>query len=254
MDVEETEATVSFFSGVDYLHFLKTLNDELRPSTYLEIGTNSGESLARVSCDAVCVDPNFVFTGNPAGTRRRTLLHQMGSDDFFRDYNTFDIFPKGIDLAFLDGLHWFEFLLRDFINTESYVHPGSIILLHDCLPVNTRLAERVMRLDPSEDPRTRGGWTGDVWKMLPVLRQYRPDLRVRLIDCPPTGLVAITGLDPKSDILRSSYNAILAEFEHVDLDAFGVGKLHGLFPKVDSRALIGGHQVTSFFSLGLRTF
>ncbi len=33
-------------------------------------------------------------------------------------------------------------------------------------------------------------WTGDVWKLIPILQRYRPDLQLTLFDAPPSGLVA----------------------------------------------------------------
>ena len=192
------------FQGVPYLHFIGTVCKTLSPRTYIEIGTNTGGSLTQIDCDAVCIDPEFRFASNPAGKRTRTLLFQMSSDDFFRCYDLGALLPEGVDLAFLDGMHRFEFLLRDLINIETYCGNRSLVLLHDCLPTNPRMAERTPRHEKDEDLTTRHSWTGDVWKLLPILKKYRPDLRIHLIDCPPTGLVAITNLHAKNTILSDS--------------------------------------------------
>lgn len=159
---EEVKVYAERLKGVDYKDFIREYARRVNAESYLEIGTDSGDSLEQVECDAVCVDPSFRFRGNPAGKRKRTLLFQMTSDDFFGRYDLKDIFPQGVDLAFLDGLHHWEVLLRDFINTEKFCHIDSTILLHDCLPLNIRMAERVFRIDESEDQSTRGAWTGDV--------------------------------------------------------------------------------------------
>jgi hypothetical protein len=39
-----------------------------------------------------------------------------------------------IDRAFIDGMHCFEFVLRDFINTERYMSWTSVIVFNDVLP------------------------------------------------------------------------------------------------------------------------
>jgi len=60
-------------------------------------------------------------------------------------------------------------------------------------------------------------WTGDVWKVLPVLKQYRKDLSITLLDCAPTGLVLVSNLNPESTVLADAYNDIAAGFPG-DLD------------------------------------
>src|SRR5205807_717979 len=139
------------------------------------------------------------------------------SDEFFRSHTIRQFFPNGPDIAFLDGMHRFEYLLRDFINTERECHSRSLILMHDCLPTNERMAERSPRIDETEAHETRGCWTGDVWRMLPILRRHRPDLRLLVLDCPPTGLVACTHLNPESRLLSQNYHAIVDEFVQIEL-------------------------------------
>ena len=121
-------------------------------------------------------------------------------------------------MAFLNGMHLFECLLRDFIGTEAACHPRSLILLHDCVPSNTRMALRQYQPGDSCEGDTAGWFTGDVWKLLPILREYRPDLRLHVLDCPPTGLVAITGLDPASSVLADRYHEIVDQHAATVLD------------------------------------
>jgi hypothetical protein len=224
-------------SGVQYLEFLELLAKSLCPTSYMEIGTAEGTSLAKMKCDALCIDPNFRIATAPALTRRRTLFHQMTSDEFFATYNVRDIFPAGPDICFLDGLHRFEFLLRDFINIEAICRRNSLILMHDCLPVNERMAERTMRIDEGEDPSTRSAWTGDVWRILPTLKQHRPDLRIMALDCGPTGLIACTHLDPDSGILARNYDRIVDDGMNLSLGSLGVDQLWRMFPMMDTRRL-----------------
>ena len=173
----------------------------------------------------------------------------MPADDFFSRYDVLRIFPNGLDVAFLDGMHHFEFLLRDFINTERCCRTDSLVLMHDCLPANLRMAEREVRIHPDEDAETRWQWTGDVWRLLPALEKHRPDLRVIFLDCPPTGLVAITNLDPRSTKLQQAYESVLDEFGAVDLSSYGLKRLWSLFPTLDTRDLVATGTIGSFFSL-----
>ena len=237
-------------AGAWYLDFLSVLNAHLAPQSYLEIGTHSGDSLARITCDAIAIDPEFRIASNPAGQRRRTFLFQMTSDAFFREHSVRAFFPGGVDLAFLDGMHRFEFLLRDFINTEAAAHHRSLILLHDCLPRNARMARRLFELGSAEDGDLAGAWTGDIWKLLPILQEYRPDLSVMPLDCPPTGLIAIMRLDPASNVLNRHYHEILARFRAETIESFGLVRLWSLYPLVDSLPLFQNpHDLTAAFGV-----
>jgi hypothetical protein len=128
----------------------------------------------------------------------------MTSDDFFARADLKAEFSgASIDLAFIDGLHLFEQSLRDFINVERHCGPRSVVLVHDCLP-----------LDPISAARERAAafWTGDVWKTVAILKRWRPDLEIRTVATWPSGLAVITRLDPASRVLDENYEAIVAQF------------------------------------------
>jgi hypothetical protein len=235
--------------GVGYVEFLSEMARRLDARSYLEIGTSHGVSLAGITCDSVSIDPAYRIDRNAIGAKKRAFFFQMTSDAFFAAHDLAAFLPGGPDLAFLDGLHRFEFVLRDFINTERHCHPRSIILLHDCLPTNERMAERTLRIDETEPVETRTSWTGDVWRMLPILKKHRPDLRILMLDCPPTGLVACSRLDPGSDALARSYHAILDEFAGLALSAFGLARLWKTFPMVSSREILAEATLTSVFTV-----
>ena len=223
--------------GVFYQWFLPLLNEHLAPRSYFEIGTHTGGSLAAFSCDAICVDVDFQLTANVTGRRARTLLYQMSADAFFASHDLRRDFPTGPDICFLDGLHYCEVLLRDFINAERSCHAGSLILLHDCLPTNVRMAQRERVVDEAEPEATRYHWAGDVWRVIRALRRHRPDLHVRLLDCPPTGLVACTGLDPRSGVLAERYAMIVDEMLAEKLPVIGLESVWNTYPLIGSAAL-----------------
>jgi hypothetical protein len=212
-------------TGVQYIKFLKFLAEQQTPASYLEVGTRNGESAAQLDCDMICIDPNFALNFNVMKKRRRSLMFQTTSDEFFASTDVRQIYPQGIDMAFLDGLHLYEFLLRDFMNTEKYCHKNSVVLLHDCLPFRKEITNRV---------QTPGAWTGDVWKVLKILKKYRPEVNVIFFDCPPTGLVACTNLDPNSTVLADSYDKIVAEFADAKLPE----DLFALYPRIDTKVLV----------------
>ncbi len=225
-------------TGVNYLSFFEAINLYLRPKSYFEIGTQSGISVSRFTCDAVCVDPEYRLDRDVVGSRRKTLLYQMSSDEFFKTESLSALLPGGPNVSFLDGMHRFEYLLRDFINTERSSGQNSVVFIHDCLPSNLRMALRTHEEGDESEGEFRHAWTGDVWKIAPILKNYRPDLEINFIDCPPTGLVSVTGLDSSSAILKDSYFKIVEEFRQLDLPSFGFTELWSSFRMIDSRELM----------------
>ena len=170
-----------------YLEVLKALHDRLSPTTYLEIGVSRGASLALARCRAVAIDPAFSVTEELDGD---VCLIRSTSDDFFATQQLAD-HTRGlpVDLAFIDGMHLFEFALRDFINVERHATDRSVIVLDDMLP---RDADEAARARHTQD------WTGDVFRLTGVLRRYRPELIVLPLDAEPTGMLLVAGLDPES--------------------------------------------------------
>jgi hypothetical protein len=143
-----------------------------------------------------------------------------------------------IDFAFLDGMHLFEFQLRDFINVERHCRRNSLIVLHDCVPTDLYLACR-HREDEALRGTTRiaGGWCGDVWKMVLILREYRPDLRIYGFDAALTGMVIVTNLDPQSQELSDRYVEAVETFGALDLGEYGLQRYLDELALKDARVL-----------------
>jgi hypothetical protein len=212
-------------SGIDYADFLARYIRESGARTYLEIGVNDGASLSRVQADtAIGVDPSFSLAFNVAGSKRAVHLFQETSDAFFASPEA-RAWTGGIDFAFLDGMHLVEYLLRDFFNTEALCTSKSIIAMHDCMPFTAAMIARDNRRELRTDPHA-DAWTGDVWKIVPILKKHRPDLRVALVDCFPTGLVCVSNLDPISTVLKDSYAAIVGEFLPMSNDEAALAKFY----------------------------
>ncbi|HVI32341.1 class I SAM-dependent methyltransferase [Phenylobacterium sp.] len=203
--------------GPPYRDFVRYVTLVTRARRYMEVGVRNGFTLGKVDCASVGVDPKFVFDRDVMGNKPSLHLYQMTSDDYFRDHDPRAVLGGPVDVAFLDGMHLFEFLLRDFMNTERVCHPGSVILLDDCLPVNIEMTEREHRPELRADRQIAGWWTGDVWKVVSILRAYRPELRIAAFDVIPTGSIAVSGLDPHSTVLADAYDEILARYGPEDL-------------------------------------
>jgi hypothetical protein len=214
------------FSGHYYTKFLAELCRRRNTRYYLEIGVMSGESLAGITCEvAIGVDPSLALAENVATGKSTVHLYQMTSDKFFSEVNVRSVLGDDLDMAFLDGLHLFEVLLRDFYNTESVCSSESLIAIHDCMPLAPEMMERDLATGVPDGP-FKGYWTGDVWKLIPILKKHRPDLNVSLVDCPPTGLVLVTSLDPNSRVLQERYPDIVQEFASVPNDGPSMRRLY----------------------------
>jgi len=187
---------------------LKAIHEHLVPRTYVEIGVADGASLAMAPPQTLTVGIDPVLEQRPLQQARGAKLFAMTSDRFFAEHDLAAVLDGApLDLAFIDGMHHFEFALRDFMNLERFCESGSVILLHDCYPGDAAIASRIPR---------RGWWAGDVWKVVVLLKEYRPDLGISVVDVPPTGLGVLTGMNPGSTVLADHYAEITARF--VDLD------------------------------------
>lgn len=180
-----------------YLDFLAQLHERLAPPTYLEIGIRHGVSLALTRSVAVGIDPHYRLREPlPPDV---TLFRETSDEYFERDDPLEALDDRRIGLSFIDGLHLAEFALRDFVNVERHADWTSVIVFDDIFPADAEMAAR--------DRQTRL-WTGDVYKVLAILADHRPDLICLRVDTEPTGLLLVLGADPHSTVLRDRYDAL----------------------------------------------
>ena len=126
-------------------------NQSLSKINYLEIGCFNNENFNQIDnlrIKKYGVDPE------KGGNIRQS------SDDFFR--NNKDKFH----CIFIDGLHIYNQVQRDLINSIECLHEGGYIIMHDCIPRNY-IEQNVPRF-PGNLP-----WTGDVWKVCVELNKSR---------------------------------------------------------------------------------
>jgi GT2 family glycosyltransferase/predicted O-methyltransferase YrrM len=195
--------------------FLDQLHELVKPKQYLEIGVQYGISLrlARPGTVAIGIDPDPRTAAPPNG-----WIFPVTSDAFFADVPV-NVLAHPIDFAFIDGMHLVEYALRDFINCEERSHPYGVIALDDVLPYSPDIAHR--------EPLP-GDWAGDVWKLWPILAEYRPELKITMVDVEPTGLMIVQGLDPVDGPRRllAHYDEICATWaREVDDGNFTTGVL-----------------------------
>lgn len=191
--------------------------------TYLEIGIDAAESFMRIQAERkIGIDPiptrnlidqmlnaldidYFSYSLSESSRENRLViasrtyrptenvpmnesgeLFYMTSDAFFQQKAGQLFNEKGIDVAFIDGLHTDEQTYKDVMNVLDYLNDDGVILLHDCNPPTESSAfpaaswEEAARANPEG---WNGSWCGDVWKTVVRLRSTRDDLRVFVLDC-----------------------------------------------------------------------
>ena len=199
--------------------FLRDLHQVSAPRNYLEIGVSDGRSLTLSEVPSIGIDPSLRVTTQ---LHRDVKLVRATSDDFFartdpirhlrserhvlrgllrgRAPLAHDRDGTTLDLVFIDGMHLFEYALRDFMNVERFAAWTSVIVFDDMLPRDVDEAAR--------DRHTKF-WAGDVYKVIEVLRRYRPELVILPVDTQPTGTLVVMGADPANRVLQTAYDQIV---------------------------------------------
>ena len=146
--VENFKGKLEYNFPSDYYRWdlIKYLINKYNYIDYLEIGCDQDQLFSKIDIqNKVGVDP--VSGGN----LRKT------SDEFFKANN------KKFDLVFIDGLHTYEQVKKDIINSLDCLKENGVVLVHDCMP--DCMSKQAV-------PRYRMTWNGDVWKAIVDLRHY----------------------------------------------------------------------------------
>lgn len=139
----------NFPSNKSRMDLVQEIIDKKKFNSYLEIGCDDDFLFSKVKInEKIGVDP--VSGGNFKGT----------SDKFFQQNSVF------FDCIFIDGLHEYNQVYKDIMNSINYLKEDGCIILHDCLP--TSIHQQAV-------PRYKSSWTGDVWKAIVNIRT-KPEL------------------------------------------------------------------------------
>jgi hypothetical protein len=147
---------------------------------YLEIGVSTGTTFLDVDIPRrTGVDPAFAFDYE-AAANRETLLLQQTSDSFFAVQPKLSVY----DVVFIDGLHTFEQVVRDFNNTILHTHRKSIVILDDTFPDDAYSAHPdlgAVRRYRKSIGSGAASWHGDIFKAVFYLHDFWPALNYRTI-------------------------------------------------------------------------
>jgi Methyltransferase domain len=207
---EHLNESLRHLPGPAYYQVLNTIHRILEPANYLEIGVHKGISLeqARRGTPCIGIDPSPTIEHK---LQTEAKIYELTSDEFFARYDPTELFGGPLELAFIDGLHLYEQVLRDFINVEAHSTSDTVVLLHDCLPLDAVTASR---------ERTTDFYSGDVWKAALVLRRLRPELEMVTVRTAPTGLCLVRGLDPADPRLEGAMSEITPTYTGLGYDYY----------------------------------
>jgi len=126
---------------------IQKIIDKKKYEDYLEIGCDKDSNFSKIKIkNKMGVDP--LSGGNI----------KMTSNVFFKNNKIF------FDCIFIDGLHIYEQVREDILNSIKFLNPNGIIILHDCLPL--KIWNQIV-------PKIYGHWNGDVWKAIVEARTMR---------------------------------------------------------------------------------
>lgn len=200
-----------------YFDVLRDLHQAISPSLYVEIGIRHGRSLSLAQGKAIGIDPAPDLKFDISS---QADIFTMPSDQFFRDEATARL-AANVDMAFIDGMHLFEYALRDFMNIELLATPDTLVIIDDIFPNH-----------PTQAARTRSTrvWTGDVWKLQACLTELRPDLLLLPLNTHPSGLLLVAGLNPSNRVLWDHYNPTVRLFSEMEVPASVINREYAASP------------------------
>ena len=161
------------FDNVYRWDLIEHLDNKYKFSNYLEIGCNDDELFSKIKTkNKISIDP--VIGGNI----------KITSDDFFLQNKL------KFDCVFIDGLHIYDQVKRDIVNSSKFLNDNGFILVHDCLPRS---------ISSQAVPRYKLTWNGDVWKAIVDLRR---DPNLEIFTCLADEGISIIQKKKNSNILK----------------------------------------------------
>ncbi len=154
---------------------LNRIAENCNSKDYLEVGVQGGVTFNAVKIsNRDAVDPNFLFETSDFATET-VRFFPMTSDAFFADRC-----DKTYDLIFLDGLHTFTQCFRDFCAALQVLNDGGVIVIDDTVPGDffSSLETQELAISAREEHGLKGrAWTGDVFKVIPAIHNFFPNLQ-----------------------------------------------------------------------------
>jgi hypothetical protein len=196
---------------MDYVQFLALMKRILRPHTYIEVGIGEGATFFSdpVPEFVIGIDPNLQFGATLASRTpncRGMVIMRSSSDEAFAEFSSHNTLgDHKADMAFVDGLHHSDVVLRDIANCARVSRENALIFVHDVFPGNEAQASR---------QPIAGAWMGDVYKVVPVivrLLHWVPTLLIK--DIAPSGMFILRATGDIYGSIFNRYQMLVAAME-----------------------------------------
>lgn len=165
-NMEETK--IKFIENARY-ELINILIDKYEFNDYLEIGYQQGINYNKINIkNKTAVDPsplmnistNDVDIINGIYVERKNNLYLTTSDLFFQK------FTYKYDIIFIDGLHTYDQVKKDFDNSIKSLNPNGVIVLHDMNPDDVFYNGSIITGEERSKSFDEGGqWNGDCFKL-----------------------------------------------------------------------------------------
>jgi glycosyltransferase involved in cell wall biosynthesis len=132
-------------------------------SNYLEIGIEYGYTFNKTHfLNKTGVDPDPKFEASNG-----QIIFKLTSDDYFDTLNK-NVTINNTDIIFIDGMHHYENVVKDFNNSLKILSQNGTIFIDDCIPLNYNEQLKIPRKHYYDNGILKYGeeWTGDVWKVM----------------------------------------------------------------------------------------
>jgi glycosyltransferase involved in cell wall biosynthesis len=165
-NINKLSYNTSFNSRHDIINAFTNKNNK-----YLEIGVEYGYTFNNthfVSKTGVDPDPKF----------DNISLIKHTSNDYFKSINQNDKF----DVIFIDGMHHYDNVKQDFINSLLHLNDNGIIFIDDCIPLNynEQLITPISHYYENGILKYGEEWTGTVWKFMhELLTNYSDKIKIQ---------------------------------------------------------------------------
>ena len=181
-------------------HLIQHLIDRFGYTTYFELGTRGFHTFNFIRCPVKQgIDPELHHEMVDRRDSEKLSLYPFESDKYFA-YN-----HDPFDIAFIDGLHESQQVIRDIVSCYNSLLPNGRIVLHDHLP--TCVEQATPGTSWSQNPQ-------DVWKGLTWFRHEYPDIESCVLNMDwGLGVIYKKPTDPDTIEVRGQDWVVNLDFE-----------------------------------------
>lgn len=195
-------------NNLSLLELLKYMFNRLQPKMFITIGDRA----SYVQCVpqpilGLGIDPWPLMSLKSLAPNQQ--VYPVTSDYFFHSpYMIKELHP---DIVMITGFHRFEQVLRDIMFAEKLCNNKSVIMINNTAPLSPDDIDRA-------DITASAHQTGDVFKVIPIFKKYRPEVKVSTLIDVDKGVTIFENLDESSHILQHALVEAVGDVINIPYD------------------------------------